>query len=218
MEPNFSYIEAIAGAIVEVDRPLRRKGCPVRQQHRVVVVSPIPSIAELAWTFARISLLGFGGAMPWAQRALVDHGRWMTMREFADTLALCQFIPGANIINMAVIIGQRFHGAAGAVAAVIGLVLPPAVIVTVAGMLYEAFGAHPQVSRVLAGIAAAGAGLLAATAARLVIVLVRSRARQPLVIAFVGFVLVAVARWSLPLALLVLAPISIVLAWRREAL
>jgi len=154
--------------------------------------------------------------MPWAQRALVDRSRWMTMREFADTLALCQFIPGANIINMAVIIGQRFHGVAGVLAAVTGLVLPPAVIVTLAGMLYEAFGAQPVVSRVLAGIAAAGAGLLAATAARLVVVLVKSRAREPLAIALVGFVLVAVLRWSLPIALVVLAPISIALAWRRE--
>jgi len=177
---------------------------------------PTPTVAALAWTFARISLLGFGGAMPWAQRALVDRSRWMTMREFADTLALCQFIPGANIINMAVIIGQRFHGVAGVLAAVTGLVLPPAVIVTLAGMLYEAFGSQPVVSRVLAGIAAAGAGLLAATAARLVVVLVKSRAREPLAIALVGFVLVAVLRWSLPIALVVLAPISIALAWRRE--
>lgn len=176
-----------------------------------------PTIAAIAWTFARISLLGFGGAMPWAQRALVDRNGWMTMREFADTLALCQFIPGANIINMAVIVGQRFQGARGAVAAVAGLVIPPAVIVTLAGMAYEAFGGHPLVSRILAGVAAAGAGLLAATAARLVVVLMRARKPEPLAVALAGFVLVAVLRWSLPLALVVLAPIGIALAWRREA-
>ena len=176
-----------------------------------------PTIGALAWTFARISLLGFGGAMPWAQRALVDRSGWMTMREFADTLALCQFIPGANIINMAVIVGQRFAGVRGALAAVGGLVLPPAVVVTLAGMAYEAFGAHPLVSRVLAGVAAAGAGLLAATAARLVVVLVRARKPEPLAVALAGFVLVAVLRWSLPLALALLAPVGIALAWRREA-
>jgi chromate transporter len=176
-----------------------------------------PTIAELAWTFARISLLGFGGAMPWAQRALVDRQRWMTMSEFADTLALCQFIPGANIINMAVIVGQRFRGIPGALASVCGLVVPPAIIVTLAGMLYERVAGIPVVSGILAGIAAAGAGLLASAAGRLLIVLVRSRSREPLLIAVVGFVLVAVVGWRLPIALVVLAPISIALAWRREA-
>jgi chromate transporter len=155
--------------------------------------------------------------MPWAQRALVDRERWMTMSDFADTLALCQFIPGANIINMAVIVGQRFHGVPGALAAVCGLVVPPAIIVTLAGMLYERVAGITVVSGILAGVAAAGAGLLASAAGRLLIVLVRSRSREPLLIAVVGFVLVAVVGWSLPLALVALAPISIALAWRREA-
>jgi chromate transporter len=176
-----------------------------------------PSIGELAWTFARISLFGFGGAMPWAQRALVDRQCWMTMSEFADTLALCQFIPGANIINMAVIVGSRFHGVPGALAAVLALIVPPAIIVTCVGMLYERVAGLGVVSGILAGVAAAGAGLLASAAGRLLIVLVRSRSREPLAIATVGFVLVAVVGWSLPLALVVLAPLSIALAWRREA-
>lgn len=182
-----------------------------------VIETRVPTIAELASTFARISFFGFGGAMPWAQRALVDRQRWMTMSEFADTLALCQFIPGANIINMAVIVGARFQGIAGAIAAVLGLIVPPAIIVTLVGMLYERVAGIAVVSGVLAGIAAAGAGLLASAAGRLAIVLVRSRARVPLAIATVGFLVVAVAGWSLPLALAVLAPISIALAWRREA-
>jgi chromate transporter len=174
-----------------------------------------PGIADLALTFARISLLGFGGAMPWAQRALVDRRKWMTIREFADTLALCQFIPGANIINMAVVVGERFRGVPGALAAVAGLVVPPAIIVTVVGILYDLVRSDRLVGGVLAGFAAAAAGLLASAAVRLVIVLVKTRSREPLVIAVVAFALVAVARWSLPLALVVLAPISIALAWRR---
>lgn len=175
-----------------------------------------PSVGTIAWTFARISLLGFGGAMPWAQRALVDRGRWMTMSEFADTLALCQFIPGANIVNMAVIVGWRFRGVAGAVAAACGLVVPPAIIVTLAGILYERIAGIGVVSGILAGIAAAGAGLLAATAVRLAVVLVRARKVEPIAVALVAFALVAVVHWSLPLALAVLAPIGIALAWRRE--
>lgn len=176
-----------------------------------------PTLAVIAWTFARISLLGFGGAMPWAQRALVDRRRWMTMREFGDTLALCQFVPGANIINMAVIVGARFRGPAGAVAAVAGLVVPPAAIVTVLGLLYGLVGGNPLLRGVLAGIAAAAAGLLAATGVRLVLVLIGGRKYEALAVAAVAFGAIVVAGWPLPLALLVLAPIGIALAWRHTA-
>jgi chromate transporter len=180
-------------------------------------MSPVPTIAELAWTFARISLLGFGGAMPWAQRALVDRRRWMTMREFGDTLALCQFVPGANIINMAVVVGARFRGPAGAVAAVCGLVVPPAAIVTTLGMLYGLVGENLLLRSVLAGIAAAAAGLLAASGVRLVLVLVTARKYEGIAVAAVAFCAIVVAGWSLPVALLALAPIGIALAWRRTA-
>jgi chromate transporter len=116
-----------------------------------------------------------------------------------------------------VIVGSRFHGVPGALAAVLALIVPPAIIVTCVGMLYERVAGIGVVSGILAGVAAAGAGLLASAAGRLLIVLVRSRSREPLAIATVGFVLVAVVGWSLPLALVVLAPLSIALAWRREA-
>jgi chromate transporter len=177
--------------------------------------APAPSIADLLFAFARISLLGFGGALPWAHRALVERRGWLSSREFADTLSLCQFLPGPTIVNMAIVLGARAHGPAGALAGVLGLLLPPSILVTLVGIFYEGVHTNPYIARALAGIAAAASGLLAATAGRLLLVLVRSNAKESLGIAAIGFAALAFARLSLPLTLVVLAPISVALAWRR---
>jgi chromate transporter len=133
----------------------------------------------------------------------------------ADTLSLCQFLAGPTIVNIAVILGARSNGPAGSIAAVLGLVLPPAVLVTVVGIFYESVHTNPYVARALTGIAAAASGLLAATAGRLLLVLLRGKAKESVAIAAAGFAALAFARFSLPLTLIVLAPISVALAWRR---
>lgn len=176
---------------------------------------PIPSSLDLALTFARISLLGFGGALPWAHRALVERRKWMTSAEFADNLALCQFLPGPSIVNMAVVVSSRYRGAVGAFAGVFGLIAPPAVIVVLVGLVYNLFQANVLVRGALAGIAASAAGLLAGTSVRMIMVLLKSKTREPLAVAAVAFAAIAFARFSLPLTLLVLAPVGIALAWRR---
>lgn len=176
---------------------------------------PIPTTLDLALTFARISLLGFGGALPWAHRALVERQKWMTSAQFADNLALCQFLPGPSIVNLAIIVSSRYHGALGATAGVAGLIVPPAIVVLLVGIVYNIVAGNVLVRGALAGIAAAAAGLLAATAFRMVMVLLKSRTREPLAFAAVAFAAIAVARFSLPLTLLVLAPLSIAFAWRH---
>lgn len=119
------------------------------------------------WSFFWISTSGFGGALPWAERILVEERRWLTSAAFADLLALCQFVPGPNIVNVAVVIGARSCGIPGAVAGVAGLILPAFVLVVAAGALYDAFGGSPIVRSALNGLAAAAAGVLIALVPRL---------------------------------------------------
>jgi chromate transporter len=139
----------------------------------------------------------------------------MTSREFADLLALCQFLPGPTIINVAVVIGTRFRGPFGAIAGVTGLILPPAILLLFVGALYQSVHTNVFFQRGLAGIAAAAAGLLAATAVQMIRVLVRQRKPEPLLVLAVAFLAVGIARWSLPLVMVLLAPVSVALAWRR---
>lgn len=177
---------------------------------------PPPSVPELFRAFFRMALHGFGGVLPWARRAIVEEKRWMTAQEFNEAFAVAQFLPGANVVNLAVVFGGRLHGAAGAAAALIGLLLPPTVIILVLGVLYSRFGDVAALQRVLVGVAAAAAGLIGAMTVKMTLPLLREGA-PALVIAAIGFVAVGFLRYPLPLVLIVLAPISIaVAAWVRR--
>ena len=89
----------------------------------------VPTVGALFWGFLSIGVIGFGGVLPWARRMMVEQRRWLTPAEFTDLLGLCQFLPGPNIVNLSVALGSRFRGVPGAVAAVVGLISLPMVIV-----------------------------------------------------------------------------------------
>src|SRR3979409_2763976 len=97
---------------------------------------PPPPISELFVAFFTVALHGFGGVLPWARRAIVEEKRWMTAEEFNEAFAISQFLPGANVVNLAVLFGGRLHGASGAAVALAGLLLPPMAIVLTLGALY----------------------------------------------------------------------------------
>jgi hypothetical protein len=78
--------------------------------------------------FLKVSLCGFGGGIVWAHRIAVEQRRWISEEEFADVLSLCQFMPGPNVVGVAVCVGARLRGLAGAMAAVAGFLLIPWII------------------------------------------------------------------------------------------
>jgi chromate transporter len=174
-----------------------------------------PSLFELFRAFVAVSLSGFGGALPWARRMIVDKRRWMTAEEFNESFALAQFLPGPNVINFSVVFGARFGGAAGACMALAGLLGPPLVIVTVLAVLYDRYGDLAALNRILAGIAAAAAGLLIAVVAKMAAPLFRKGLHWAPGIALLAFVGVALMHWPLPLVFAGLAPVSVALAWFR---
>src|SRR5277367_5463592 len=118
-----------------------------------------PTLIELFVAFAKMSLAGFGGVLVWARRAIVDQHKWMTAEEFNETFALCHFLPGPNIVNLSVVFGSRFRGPVGGVAAFLGLVGPPMVLVTILGALYMRYGEVEALRRVLAGVSCGAVGL-----------------------------------------------------------
>ena len=87
------------------------------------------SARELFWAFTSLALQGFGGVLPVAQRELVEKRGWLTREEFAETLSVGQVLPGPNIVNMALMIGDRYFGWRGAFAALTGILLAPLAIV-----------------------------------------------------------------------------------------
>jgi chromate transporter len=119
-----------------------------------------PDLRALFLGFSSVGLSGFGGVLPFARRMLVDQRRWMTAEEFNSQLGLCQFLPGPNVVNLAVLVGKRHGGLAGAIVAPLGLLAGPLVVVLLLALLYDRYGEWPVVQSMLRGIAAAGAGLL----------------------------------------------------------
>jgi chromate transporter len=174
--------------------------------------APVPTHADLFLAFFRITLMGFGGTLPWTRRMFVENKRWMTAEEFNEAYALCQFLPGPNIVNLTAVFGSRMRGPTGAMAAWSGFLLVPFCTMLIAGMLYERFGDVDAVRRILTGIAPAAAGLIAATAAKMAAPMFRSLGFAPFVL-LATMVAIGVVRWPLLPVLLVLVPASIALAW-----
>lgn len=131
-------------------------------------MSGIPSQALLFWTFLKIGLSGFGGVLPFARRALVEKKRWLTEAEFAELLSLGQSLPGPNIVNLVVMLGYRHHGVLGAINCVLAILAAPMMVVLVLVSVYAEFAEVPWVRRMVAGIAAAAAGLILTMGVRMI--------------------------------------------------
>ena len=177
---------------------------------------PSPTLLELFIAFALIALCGFGGVLAWSRRMLVEERKWMTAEEFNDAYALCQFLPGPNVVNLSVVFGRRIRGLLGAAVASAGLLGPPFVIVSVIGFVYARFGEIAALQRMLIGVAAAAVGLVLGTCAKMALPLLRDRFGIAPLIVLATFASVGVLRWPLPWALAVLVPLSIAIAWVRR--
>jgi chromate transporter len=172
-----------------------------------------PGCAELVRAFCGIGLLGFGGVLPWARRMVVEQRRWLTPPEFNDLLALCQFLPGPNVVNLSVALGSRFQGARGALAALVGLLAAPVAIVTALGALYGRYAGQPVVHGAFTGLAAAASGLVVANAAKIAWPL--RHELRPVLVAVVAFAALTVLRLPLLPTLAVLVPLSVLVAKAR---
>jgi chromate transporter len=172
------------------------------------------SLATLFFGFLKVGVSGFGGVMPFARHMIVDERRWLSESEFLDVLSLAQFLPGPNIVNVSVIIGRRFQGPAGSLAATTGLMLLPLVIVLALAAIYAQLAQFDAVRNALVGMSAAASGLVVATALKLARP-IRNSAWQ-IVIGAIVFAAIGLLRLPLGWVLLVMVPVSLGLAWRMR--
>lgn len=165
---------------------------------------------QLFLMFNGLALRGFGGVLPWAQRALVEEAGWLSRDEYLELLSLAQVLPGPNICNLALMVGERFFGLRGALAALAGMLALPLVIVIALAMLYAGIAGHPVVVRALAGMGAVSAGLIIAMALKLLPTQRTNRAGW--VFAAAAFAMVGILRWPLAWVMLGLGLASVALA------
>lgn len=178
---------------------------------------------ELFFAFSRMALSGFGGVLPFAYRSIVERHRWYTPAEFAEILAFGQVLPGPSICNVAVMIGWRKAGLAGALAALAGMVLGPSIAVVSLGVLYAHYDHVAPVERALGGMSAAAAGLIIAMAVNMGVGLFPERApqRADAAIRFglitLAFIAVGLEHWPMLLVIGILGPLGIGVSWWRNA-
>jgi chromate transporter len=122
---------------------------------------------ELFVTFTVLALQGFGGVLAIAQRVLCEQKRWLTPEQFVEILSVGQVLPGPNVCNVALMVGDRFFGWRGAFAALAGMMAVPLVIVLLVTILYAQYALHPAVAGALKGMGAVAAGLIIGTGLRL---------------------------------------------------
>ena len=178
--------------------------------------APAPNLLELFTAFALISLYAFGGVLAWSRRMLVDERKWMTAEEFNDAYALCQFLPGPNVVNLSVVFGRRIAGVRGAIVALVGLLGPPFVIVTLISTFYARYGEIAALQRMLLCVALAASGLVFGTAAKMARPLFAGRQWIAPLVALTTFLSIGVMRWPIYFALAILVPASIAIAWGRR--
>lgn len=171
------------------------------------------TLTALFLAFLEIALSSFGGALAWSRRSLVERRGWLTDREFAETLGLCQALPGPNVLNLAIMVGTRLHGTPGVVVAVAGLLVAPILVLLALGAAYSQFGQLEEVRTVLRGVGAVMAGLIWATGLRLAMAF----RLEPGALLVGGLAWLGVGWLHLPLlgVLLVLAPLSVAAVWSR---
>jgi chromate transporter len=177
---------------------------------------PPPRVAAgaLAWGFCRVGLSGFGGVLPFARRMLVEQRGWLTEQEFNEVLSLAQFLPGPNIVNVAVIVGRRFAGPVGAIAASFGLMLMPLVIVVALAAAFARFAELEAVRGACSGVSAAASGLVFSVGIKMARPILGKR--WPIAIAVGVFAAIGLLRLPLLWVLVVLAPVSLGFAWRSR--
>jgi len=174
------------------------------------------SLGELFWAFTRLAMQGFGGVLAISQRELVERLRWMSKEDFVETLAIAQVLPGPNVVNLSMMVGDRYFGFRGAFVALAGMLLLPAIVVLVLAALYGQVSHHPVVVNALRGMGTVAAGLVLATGIKLLPALRKNPLGRPvaLTLAAATFGLIALLRLPLPLVILGLGTVGMALAWR----
>lgn len=177
---------------------------------------PPGTLSELFWGFSMLALQGFGGVMAVTQRELVERRCWFTRQDFLEDWAVAQVMPGPNVANLAVLIGDRYLGVKGALVSVTGLFLFPIILVGLLAFVFSTYADVPQVAGALRGMGLVVVALILSTAIKLVSPLTGHIGGRPFVVVSVltTFVAVAIARLSLVWVLLVVGSASCLWTYR----
>ena len=176
------------------------------------------SKTDLFVSFSVLALQGFGGVLAIVQRERVEKKHWLTREEFLEDWAVAQILPGPNVVNLSLMIGDRYFGMRGALAALAGMLALPLVIVIAIAALFAGVSEVPQVQGALRGMGAVASGLITATGLKLIGAL-KSNVMGPVVCAVLAaLTFIAVAWFRIPLTWVLLACGTVACTWAYQKL
>lgn len=121
------------------------------------------SFWRLFWIFFRIGCFSFGGGyamMPFIEREIVVRNKWMNQEDVVDVFAVAQSLPGAIAVNSVGIVGYKVYGIKGALAGILGVVLPAFFVISIIAAFFMQFKDIPAVQSAFSGVRAAVVALI----------------------------------------------------------
>lgn len=171
------------------------------------------SISELFWSFTWLALQGFGGVVAIVQRELVDKRQWLTREQFVEDWAVAQIMPGPNVVNLSLMIGDRYFGWRGGLAALAGMLSFPLLILLVLTALFGGVSELPQSQNAMRGMGAVAAGMIMAAGLRLLPTLMKNPMGAPVSIALAATTFVATTWLRIPLLYVLLGLGGLACLW-----
>ena len=157
------------------------------------------SLRQLFYAFSWLALQGFGGVLSVVQRELVEKKQWLSNEEFVEDWAVAQIMPGPNVVNLALMIGDRYFGWRGGLAALAGMTALPLLLVLVLAVVLAGLGQDPMVQGALRGMGAVSAGLIAGTGLKMMPALKYNPMGIAVCVLLASLTLVAIVGLRIPL-------------------
>jgi chromate transporter len=176
------------------------------------------SLSDLFWSFTRLALQGFGGVLAVVQRELVEKKRWLTPEEFVEDWAVAQILPGPNVVNLSLMIGNRYFGMRGALVALAGMLTFPLLIVLALAVLFAGVSDSQHVQGALRAMGAVTAGMIAATGLKLLQNLKQNPMGALVAYALAAITFIAIALLHIPLVWVLLSVGGLACVWTYRQL
>lgn len=126
---------------------------------------------QLFATFFKIGAFTLGGGyamLSMVEKAVVDQKKWIDADEFWDMIAVIQSLPGVFAVNTALYVGHRIDGTRGAVAAMLGAIIPSITIILLLATVFHEYRDLPVVERIFKGFRPCVVALILAPSLRMV--------------------------------------------------
>ncbi len=175
------------------------------------------SLKDLFFSFSRLAIQGFGGVLAYMEHELVEKKQWLTREEFIEEWAVARTMPGPAALNLSMMVGARYFGIRGVLAALAGMFLLPSILILLLALGYARFGDNSYVLGAIRGMGAVAAALFIATGLKLLTALKTNLLGVSVCSALVllSFLGIVVFHWGVVNVLLGFGGLGCVLAYSK---